>query len=84
MPPMFYKIVVLEAKAEDAPKVLAFLFPHQRVSHRRRGEEIFPYFLVSVDVIEALTGLDFFPNLERAKEFEAVWQNWKGFLAEPS
>ena len=86
VPPMFYKIVIFQGEGERAPKVLAFLFPHQSVSHKHQRERIFPYFLVSVDVIEVLTGLDFFPQLEAAAEFEAVdtWRNWRGFLAGPS
>ncbi len=57
VPPMFFKIVILDDPNADPPIVLAYLLPHQRVRH---GE--LDSFLVSVDVIEALTGLDFFPN----------------------
>jgi DNA/RNA endonuclease G (NUC1) len=59
---MFFKIVVLEDPDPDVetPVVLAFLFPHQRARH---GE--IENFLVSVDVVEALTGLDFLRRLAR-------------------
>ncbi len=51
VPPMFFKIVVLEDPDPDveAPIVLAFLFPHQRVRHGEIED-----FLVSIDVVEAL------------------------------
>ena len=59
VPPMFFKIVIREGTEEgDLPIVLAFLFPHQRARH---GE--LENFLVSVDVIEALTNLDFFNEI---------------------
>lgn len=69
VPPMFFKIVVREPTdeevdaGEDLPKVLAFLFPHQRVAHGELED-----FLVTVDVIEALTGLDFFSDLNDLEE----------------
>jgi hypothetical protein len=57
VPPMFFKIVVLEDPDPDVevPIVLAFLFAHQRVRHGEIED-----FLVSVDVVEALTGLECF------------------------
>ena len=80
VPPMFFKIVIVEEGSE--PVVLAFLFPHQRVIHRSGKERIFPYFLVSVDVIEALTGLNFLRRLEGGEVLEKVdtWVNWKQFV----
>jgi len=62
VPPMFYKIVVFKDEDSDLPVVLAYLFPHQRVRH---GE--LDHFLVSIDVIEALAGVDFF-NAKAAGE----------------
>lgn len=62
VPPMFYKIVIMEDDNDD-PLVLAFLFPHQRVRHG----DLFS-FLVTVDVIEAMTGLDFFSELDDDEE----------------
>ena len=74
VPPMFFKIVVTEE--EGKPVVLAFLFPHQIKKHG----EIQDY-LVSVNLLEAMTGLDFFPDIHSA-EWEAVerqstWENWR-------
>lgn len=56
VPNFYYKIVVVpvEGVLSDV-KVLAFLFPHQRESSRQISQ-----FLVSVDLIEQLTGLNFF------------------------
>ena len=57
------------------PRVLAFLLPH----HRARHGDIEDY-LVSIDVIEQLTGLDFFQDLdpveERALEDTDTWTYW--------
>jgi len=85
VPPMFFKIVVREADPQglddpdelnDLPVVLAFLFPHQRQPHG----EIEDY-LVTVDVIEALTGLDFFNELndrvEAVLEDTDTIANWE-------
>ena len=69
VPPMFFKIVIFYADTEQ-PTVLAFLFPHQRVVHRLGGQPAFPHFLVSVDLVEAMTGLDFFQGLTEAEEME--------------
>ena len=84
VPPMFFKIVIRKPTAEevdagdDLPKVLAFLFPHQRQAH---GE--LPDFLVTIDVVEALTGLDFFPDLndqvEATLEDTDTIANWGAF-----
>ena len=63
VPPMFYSIVVTEGGVDGLPIVLAYLFPHQRIRHGTLDS-----FLVSVDVIEALTGLDFFSDLDDPSE----------------
>lgn len=63
VPPMFYKIVIMKKADSEIPDVLAFLFPHQRVVH---GE--IQNFLVSVNVIEAVSGEDFFRGLGLEKE----------------
>jgi endonuclease G len=80
VPAMFYKIVVCEY--ESGPAVLAFLFPHQRVAHGKIEN-----FLVTVDVIEALTGLDFFSAMEdEAEELledTDTWIFWEEITAEP-
>ncbi len=59
VPPLFYKIIILEQDGLDYPWVLAFLLPH----HRSARGEIADY-LVSVDIIEALSGQDFFSDLD--------------------
>lgn len=94
VPPMFFKIVVREPgpqagadpddpdALDDLPVVLAFLFPHQREAHGQIED-----YLVTVDVIEALTGLDFFNEL--SDPVEAVLEdtdtivNWKRLDGEP-
>ncbi|WP_240724781.1 DNA/RNA non-specific endonuclease [Onishia niordana] len=55
VPEAFYKILVVPS---ETPRVIAFIMP-QQVS----GNEPLDRFLVSVDKIEARTGLDFFPQL---------------------
>ncbi|GAB2791513.1 DNA/RNA non-specific endonuclease [Halomonas shantousis] len=60
VPEAFYKILVVPGKTTH---VLAFLVP-QNV----RGNEPLDRFLVSVDEIEARTGLNFFPRLPEAAE----------------
>ena len=78
LPPMFFKIAVHHKASDPAPTVLAFLFPHQRVVHG--GVKRFPEYLVSVDLMEAMTGLDFFQGIEgeEAIEAEDTWVNWEG------
>lgn len=77
VPPMFFKIVVREDD-EGNPLVLAFLLPHHKEAHG----EIEDY-LVSVDLIEAMTGLDFFRNLDDEEEAQLesgdTWINWERF-----
>ncbi|WP_163558563.1 DNA/RNA non-specific endonuclease [Halomonas sp. NO4] len=58
VPEAFYKIVVVPG---ETPRALAFLMP-QAV----RGDESLDDFLVSIDEVEARTGLDFFPQLPPA------------------
>ncbi len=55
VPEAFYKIIVVPA---ESPMALAFIMP-QGV----RGDEPLDDFLVSIDEVEARTGLDFFPRL---------------------
>lgn len=79
VPAAFYKIIIQRPSVESAPpKVLAFLFPHQREKQGNLED-----FLVSIDTIEALTGLDFFPSVNDAnqKQFEATgtWKFWDTF-----
>jgi endonuclease G len=76
VPPMFFKIVAMENPDIGVPIVLAFLFPHQRSAHGSIDN-----FLVTVDVIEALTGVDFFNELEdqteKWLEDQDTWEVWK-------
>jgi endonuclease G len=76
VPPMFYKIVIMKKSGSEIPDVLAFLFPHQRIPHGKIQD-----FLVSVNLIEALSGEDFFRLLsaddERALEDIDTWETWK-------
>lgn len=58
IPQAFYKVVV--RKDRDAYKVLAFLFPHEE-SHLPLKE-----FVISVDELESISGLDFFSDLNAA------------------
>lgn len=63
VPDAFYQIVAWEVPDSALPQVLCFLFPHQR---GRAGEV--RDFLASVDLVEALTGFDFFALLSDADE----------------
>lgn len=78
VPPMFYKIVIRKDETDNSPIVLAFLFPHQRSKHGNIED-----FLVTVDVIEEMTGLDFFSDLDDDAEMELertdTWDNWQNF-----
>ncbi len=87
VPPLFYKMVITK-DSTDALQVLAFLLPHhtyEKLEHmERHGEmprhEHIEAYLVSVDIIEALTGLDFFQALEddqeHALEKKDTWETW--------
>ncbi|WP_111413239.1 DNA/RNA non-specific endonuclease [Billgrantia lactosivorans] len=72
VPEAFYKIVVVPA---ETPRALAFIMPQEV-----RGDEPLDDFLVSIDEVEARTGLDFFPRLpERVAETlegEVVAEGW--------
>jgi endonuclease G, mitochondrial len=81
VPPAFFQIVAVKDEDTDYPMVAAFLLPH----HRERHGDIQDY-LVSVDVVEALTGLDFFSELDDETE---VWledadtfENWGVYFFE--
>jgi endonuclease G len=79
VPAAFYALVIQKPTVEsEPPKVLAFLFPHQR---ERQGN--LDDFLVSIDTIEALTGLDFFSTMDQAQQNElestGTWHFWENF-----
>ncbi|MFN2331519.1 MAG: DNA/RNA non-specific endonuclease [Halomonas sp.] len=72
IPEAFYKIIAVPG---DRPRVLAFLMPQEVL-----GDEPLDVYLVSVDEIEARTGLNFFPRLPddvaKALEGEVITQGW--------
>jgi len=72
VPKQFYK-VLMDYNLEK-PKVIAFLMPH------KSSKEPLYKFVVSIDSIESLTGIDFFPKLEDELEnkLEAS-SNYKGW-----
>lgn len=63
IPESFYKIYVVPARTGREPQMLAFVVP-QNV----KGTESLDRFLASVDHVEALTGFDFFHELEDGLE----------------
>ncbi len=65
VPPMFYKIVTFKETARKPMRTLAFMFPHQKVRHGRIQD-----FLTSIDVIEAMTNIDFFNNKKIDEEID--------------
>lgn len=73
VPEAFYKIIV--APHSDAPLALAFIMPQEV-----RGNEPLDDYLVTIDEIEARTGLNFFPDLtaevEAVLEGELRTQGW--------
>jgi len=70
VPDYFYKILM----TKDAKKMIGFLVPH-KVSKQPLYE-----FVVSVDEIEKITGIDFFPKLpdasENSMEKKNDYKNW--------
>ncbi|RCV87636.1 DNA/RNA non-specific endonuclease [Billgrantia montanilacus] len=72
IPEAFYKIIVVPA---EEPRALAFIMP-QGV----RGDEPLDDYLVSIDEVEARTGLNFFPRLPvevaEVLEGEVVAEGW--------
>ena len=72
VPQAFYKIIFYQDKFET--KVLAFLIPN------KKSNESLTEFLIPVNTIEALTGIDFFQelpdNVENVIEAQVRPQNW--------
>ncbi len=60
VPEYFYKIIV--RGKPDKPKLLCFLLPHED------SAKPLEQFLIPVDELEALTGIDFFQRLPEARE----------------
>ena len=68
IPDAFFKIV---ARIRDGrPQVLAFIYPQEGIAYKRTGGYDHTPYLTSVDVIEALTGLDFFSEVPDHVESE--------------
>ena len=64
IPDAFFKIVLKDSEMTGEVDVLVFLFPMEGDSNfGSRSSELTP-FLTSVDIIEALTGLDFLTELD--------------------
>jgi endonuclease G len=61
VPARFFKILLDEEAGQ--PRMLAFIMPQEV-----KGDEQLTVFLVSVDLVEHLTGLDFFSDLEDTLE----------------
>jgi endonuclease G len=72
VPNQFYKVLI-DSNSGDT-KMIAFLMPHKD-SHKPLYE-----FVVSVDEVEELTGIDFFPELDDAienkLEASSSYKNW--------
>jgi len=72
VPRYFYKILLRETKAK--PEAIAFLIPH-----KKSDQPLYTY-VVSIDKIEALTGIDFFPALadetENFIEASTTYTTW--------
>ena len=76
VPDGFYKIIIKESDDPKKPDVLAFIYPHAILPSKNRKpskSKGYPHeeFLVSVDEVERLTGLDFFTTLTAAEQ-EAI------------
>jgi len=71
VPGLFYKIVIMQSGNSNKPHILAFFFPHFKNKEDVKEKSIFKY-LVTIDYLEAITGLDFFSKISEAnqKEFE--------------
>lgn len=68
VPDAFFKIVVKDEGEAGAVEALAFIFPmYGDEDYGRTTADLTP-FLTSVDVVEALTGLDFLSELDDAAE----------------
>ena len=68
-PDAFYKIVVKDAE-DGGLDILAFVYPQEGENYRVSGGAEYDHtpHLVSVQMIEALTGLDFFSNLPATEQ----------------
>ncbi len=78
VPDAFFKLVIRESDGAGGVDVLAFLYPQHR--YPRKSPYDHTPFLVSVDFIESITGLDFLTTLgsddQDAVEAEAATELW--------
>ncbi|MBT3306551.1 MAG: DNA/RNA non-specific endonuclease, partial [Alphaproteobacteria bacterium] len=65
MPDAFFKIVVRES--EGAPKLICFLYPRRKIK-KADGKWNHAAYAVTVDLVEALTGIDFLTALPDERE----------------
>lgn len=72
VPEFFYKIICDESNGNF--KIIAFLIPHER------SEKALYSYVVSVDSLEKMTGIDFFPQLEdrieNTLEKQSDYKSW--------
>ena len=69
VPNLFYKIVIMESEDESQTFALAFLFPHYKNKVDLNESDIFRY-LVPIDYIEAITGLNFLSELSESDQID--------------
>jgi endonuclease G, mitochondrial len=60
IPELHYKIII--DASTDTPRGMAFVMPNKRCDER------LSHYVVSIDSVERLTGLNFFPNLNKLQE----------------
>ncbi len=65
VPDAFFKLVIKEAM-NGGIDVLAFIYPQNGIDYKVKKPKVYDHtpYLTSVDVVEALTGLDFMTNLD--------------------
>ncbi len=72
VPPYFFKVIL--DNRDPVKKAIGFLIPNQATTNP------LPKYAVSIDYVESVTGLDFFPqlpdNLEKTLEAKANFQLW--------
>lgn len=66
VPSHFYKIVIHERTSEFIDTI-SFLLPHDNVSESNPEAHLRAN-IVTIDELEAVTGIDFFPEMEEARE----------------
>ena len=83
VPDMFYQILIMNNPDETLPEVLAFLFPHFKEKQDPPDNIIYNY-LVPVNFIETITGLDFFNEFtlidQEVIEGTINIEPWKDFI----